>query len=370
MLSSTSRLQIAKQAARNYATKVSAQDGAGKVSTLAVKVHAGSRYATKDGVAHLLSRFNFHNTGNKSALRLVRESELLGGRFQSVVDREHITLSATFLKEDLPYFVNALGNVLYKTSFKPHELPESVLPAAKHDFLVANSSAESKAEDLLYNVTFRRDLGNTVLYDGAEKVTLEDIKDYADKVYTKENIEVLGQGVNEADLKRFVNDSLLGSLPIGSSLVSSAKPKTYAGEARYRFGGESVAAIAIPVTPEEFGTYEVLAKYLTSALSELSPLISKAKLDKYSNAGLFSLYVKGTDASTVSSNIKKIVSELKAGKDISVAKNYTSLQLALENETALAPTQLSLDAAKDFKLGKFSYVAVGDVNNLPFADEL
>lgn len=356
------RLQFAQQATRKLT--VSAKDGSGKISTLAVKVHAGSRYASKDGVAHLLSRFNFHNTGNKSALRLVRESELLGGKFESTVDREYITLKATFLKEDLPYYVNALGNVLYKSSFRPYELPESVLPAANYDLSIYETCPLNKAEDLLYNVSYRKDLGNAVLYDGVEKVSLEDIKAYADKVYTKENIEIVGEGVNEADLKRFVNDSLIASLPTGTKLAAQAEPKSYFSEGRLRSSGESVAAIAVPVTKADFATYEVLSKYLSSALSELSPLITKAKLDKYENAGLFSLYVKGSDASAVSANIKKVVSELKAGKDLSAAKEYTSLQLALEN------VELDVTGVKDFKLGKFSYAAVGDVSQLPFADEL
>lgn len=356
------RLQFAQQAARKFT--VSAKDGSGKISTLSVKVHGGSRYATKEGVAHLLSRFNFHNTGNKSALRLVRESELLGGKFVSTVDREYITLKATFLKEDLPYFVNALGNVLYKTSFRPYELPESVLPAAKYDLAVAQSNPINKAEEVLYNTVFRKDLGNAIFYDGADKVTLEDIKAYADKVYTKENIEIIGEGVNEADLKRFVNDSLIASLPSGTKLSTQAQPKFYSGEARVRSAGESVAAIAIPVTKEEFATYEVLSKYLTSALFELSPLVDSAKLDKYENAGLFTLFVKDSDAAVVSSNIKKIVSELKTERDLSVAKEYTSLQLALEN------VELDVSSVKKFKLGKFSYAAVGNINQLPFADEL
>ncbi|SCU83673.1 LADA_0C12860g1_1 [Lachancea dasiensis] len=356
-------------AARQY--HISAKDSANKVSTLAVRVHGGSRYATKDGVAHLLSRFNFHNTGNKSALRLVRESELLGGRFESSVDREYITLKATFLKEDLPYYVSALGDVVYKTSFRPHELPESVLPAAKADLAQAETCPVKSSEELLYGVVFRNDLGNALLYDGVQKVNLDDIKAYADKVYTRDNIEIVGQGVNEGDLKRFVNDSLFASLPQGTSLAKETTPKTYVGETRVRSSqGDSVAAIAVPVAKSDFATYQVLATYLTSALFDLSSVIHKAKLDTYSNAGLFSLYVKGADAKVVSENIQKVVAALKKGQDISVAKEAASLQLALKNETDLFSEQLSLDKVKDFKLGKFSYAAVGDVSNLPFADQL
>lgn len=365
----STRLQFAKQALRRYT--VSATDGSGKISSLAVKVHAGSRYAPKDGVSHLLSRFNFQNTSGKSALRLVRESELLGGKFESSVDREYITLKATFLKEDLPYYVNALGNVLYKTSFKQHELREVVLPAAHHDLLVAETCPVKKAEELLYNVTYRKGLGNTVLYDGVEKVTLEDIKQFADKVYTKENIEIVGQGVNEGDLKKFVADSLLSSLPTGTPLAASVAPKTYAGEARARFAdADSVAAIAVPVSKEKFAQYEVLARYVTSPLSDLSSAVHSAKLERFNGSGLFTLYVKGPDAATVAQDVKKVVSELKKGKDLSVAKEYATLKLALENDSAIVPADLKIDSVGNFKLADFSYVAVGDVSKLPFADEL
>lgn len=365
----SARYQFAKQALRRYT--VSATDGSGKISTLAVKVHGGSRYATKDGISHLLSRFNFQNTSGKSALRLVRESELLGGKFESTVDREFITLKATFLKEDLPYYVNALGNVLYKTSFKLHELKETVLPAAQHDLLVAETCPLKKAEELLYNVTYRKGLGNALLYDGVEKVSLEEIKAFADKVYTKENIEIVGQGVNEADLKKFVSDSLLNSLPTGSPLAASVAPKTYVGESRARFSdADSVAAIAVPVAQESFAEYEVLSRYVTSPLSGLDTAVHSAKLQRFHDAGLFTLAVKGPDATQVAQNIKRVVSELKKGKDLSVAREYAALQFAVENDGAVPPATLNAEKVGNFKLGKFNYVAVGDVSNLPYADEL
>lgn len=358
------------QATRGYATKVSASSSEGKVSSLTVKVNAGSRYASKDGISHLLSRFNFQNTRSRSALRLTRESELLGGEFSSKVDRDAMYLSANFLKESLPYYVNAIADVLYKTSFRPHEFPEVVLPAAKYDLATALASPFFKAEELLHSITFRKDLGNTLLYDGVEKVTLDDIKAFADKVYVKENIEVIAKGVDGKALDSFIKDSALAQLPAGASLASTAAPKFYEGvETRQRATGESVAAIAIPVKTQDFATYEVLAAYLSSPLFENSAAVAKSALNKYSNAGLFTLYVKG-EASTVSANIKKIVSSLKSGVDLSGATALASTKLALANEVALEATALDLSKVKDFKLSKFNYVALGDVNNLPFADEL
>lgn len=358
------RVRLFKQSIRKLS--VSAIEGNSLRSELYINVRAGSRYAPKDGLAHLLSRFNFHNTSNKSALRLVREAELMGGKFSCKVDREHIILSASFLKEYLPYFVSSLANVLYRTSFRPHEMPESVLPAAMHDLMIFESDPMNKAEDLLHSATFRNGLGRPVLYDGVDKVSLEEIKNYADEVYTKENIQIVGKDVNEADLKNFVSESLLTSLPTGVSKAKSLKVTTHSGELRLRAAGDSVAAISVPVETKDFAVYQALATYLRSALYKSSSLITKVKLNKYLDCGLFTLYVKDTDPSVVANNIKSIVTDLKASIDISIVKKLAELDLQMEDAT---PVEISFDKVKNFKLDKFNYVVVGNVSNLPYSDE-
>ncbi|SMN22859.1 similar to Saccharomyces cerevisiae YPR191W QCR2 Subunit 2 of the ubiquinol cytochrome-c reductase complex [Maudiozyma saulgeensis] len=371
MFSQTVKSQLIKQSIRRYT--INSLDNVGQTSTLAVKVHAGSRYADKDGLAHLLSRFNFQTTNDKSALRLVRESELLGGKLESTIDREFITLKATFLKENLPYYLNAIANVLYKTSFKPHELVESVAPAAGYDLAVAQQNPIKIAEDALYNATYRTDLGKPLLFDGVEEITLDDIKTYANKVYTQENIEIEGSGINENDLKRLVADSLINTLPKGTSLKVSKEPKSFVGETRIRSQGTSVAAISIPVVKTSIPEYEVLKAYLTSPIYPLSDVIDTVSFDKFNGShGLFSLYVKGSDATVVAKNIKEIIANLKKGQDISVAKELAQVEFALANEQSILPeTQepLKVETVKNFKLGKFSYVAIGDVSKLPFLDE-
>lgn len=349
-----SRLQLV----RNYS--VSAVDKPGKLSSLVVKVHAGSRYSPKDGVSHLLNRFNFQTTNAKSSLRLVRESELLGGTVESVVCREFITLKATFLKEQLPYFVETMGNVLYKTSFKPHELVESVLPAANYD--LAKADPIWNANDLLFQITYHNDgLARPILYDGVETVTLEDIKQFANKVYTKENIDIIGTGISETDLKRFVSNSLINSLPVGQSLKSTNAPKaSFNTETRLRSHGPSVAAIAVPIVEKStIPMYQVLATYLNSALF---PYNVKAQVGLFDNSyGLFKLFVQDEDSHVVSKQIKEIVSKLQNGIDISGGVGLTKLEL---------PQLENVDKVKNFKLDKFNFVALGDVSNLPFKADL
>lgn len=372
MLSQTIKSQLAKQAIRRYT--INTVENVGKTSTLAFKVHAGSRYSDKDGLAHLLSRFNFQTTNDKSALRLVRESELLGGQLESTVDREYITLKATFLKENLPYYVNAFANVLYKTSFKSHELVESVAPVASYDLALSTANPISTAEAALYNITYRNGLGNPVFFDGVEQITLDDIKAYSNKVYTQENIEIEGFGINENDLKKFINDSLINTLPKGKSLKVTESPKTFSGESRIRSTGTSVAAISIPVEKNNIPQFEVLKTYLTSPLYKFADCIDTVLFNKFNNThGLFSLYVKGSDAFLVSKNIKDVVTSLKKGQDISVANELTKVEKSLRNESSNLPITeepLKLDGIKNFVLTRFNYAAVGDVSRLPFLDEL
>lgn len=57
------------------------------------------------------------NTIRRSALRITRESELLGGQLTAYHTRESLVLEAKFLREDLPYFTELLGEVLAQTKY-------------------------------------------------------------------------------------------------------------------------------------------------------------------------------------------------------------------------------------------------------------
>ena len=57
------------------------------------------------------------STTKRSALRITREAELLGGELSAFHSRENLVLRAKFLKEDLPYFTELLGEVISKTRY-------------------------------------------------------------------------------------------------------------------------------------------------------------------------------------------------------------------------------------------------------------
>jgi len=121
---STSRpLATAASGSFNYETgdaagvKFASRDLPGPTTHLAVVARAGSRFQPLPGYSDGLEKFAFKNTHKRSALRITRESELLGGELSSYHSRENLVLSTKFLRDDLPYFTELLGEVISQTRF-------------------------------------------------------------------------------------------------------------------------------------------------------------------------------------------------------------------------------------------------------------
>lgn len=57
------------------------------------------------------------STQRRTALRIAREAELLGGQLNATHTREGLVLSASFLRSDLPYFAELLAEVTTLTKY-------------------------------------------------------------------------------------------------------------------------------------------------------------------------------------------------------------------------------------------------------------
>ncbi|QEL58000.1 hypothetical protein CJJ09_000030 [Candidozyma auris] len=356
---------LSRAASRAYSTtpvKLVSRDAPGNLTTLSVKVNNAGSKAGKIGVAHLLSKFAFLNTEVKSALRFTRESELLGGSFSSYVTRDAIVLNTQFLKQDLPYY-----------------LVETVIPVASAEAAAAHASTEFVALEHLHELTFRKGLGNPLYYDSASTVSLDDIKNFASEVYTSGNVSLYASGADEKDLANFVAESAFSALRSGST--SAPAVTTHTGkEARFRKSGESTAIIGVPVATKDFAKFEVLSaavgtSVLKGAASPLSNIPgADSRLYKYEDAGLFVVSVTGQDATKVAEGIKaakKVVDGINASA-LSGAIKAAELSVALQESFEYPHNiQISADSAKGgVKLGAFNYVAVGNTDVLPYADEL
>lgn len=365
---------LSRSAVRSYSSgsiKLTSRESTGYLSNISVVINNGGSRAGKSGLSHLFSKFSFLNTQNKSALRFTRESELLGGIFSSKVTRDSIILNTQFLKADLPYYVEALGNTLVNPAFRPHELSEIVLPAAKAEYQQAITSNEFVGLESLHQISFRRGLGNGLYYNGTQPVTIDDIKQFSLEHVNNSNVAIFASGVNENDLTQFINDSPLSQLPYGAS-ATNASELFLGQESRLAKSGESVALIGIPIKPSQFGQFETLSVALGNSIvpNESSPLSqingANSHLYKYSDAGLFVVSVKGK-AEDVATNIKKVKALIESTKTSDAAKS-TELSIALQS-SFINPLTFKPDTTQP-KITKFNYVAIGDIDVLPYASDL
>jgi ubiquinol-cytochrome c reductase core subunit 2 len=120
--------------------KFASRDLSGPTTTLALVSRAGTRYQLLPGLTEGLEKFAFRvweiplqhkipfieavltyeclkGTERRSALRIVRESELLGAELTSYHTRENLVIGAKFLRDDLPYFVELLSEVAAQAKY-------------------------------------------------------------------------------------------------------------------------------------------------------------------------------------------------------------------------------------------------------------
>ncbi|KKK16069.1 hypothetical protein ARAM_000711 [Aspergillus rambellii] len=410
--------------------KVANTEPAGPTGTLALVAKAGSRYQPLPGFSDALEHFAFQSTLKRSALRITREVELLGGEFSSTHSRENIVLQTKFLANDLPYFVELLAEVASQTKFTGYELDEVVSKLLKLRQQALAANPEAVAVDAAHGLAFHRGLGESVSPSTTAplNISAEALAEFAQQAYAKPNIALVGSGVNSAELSKWVGDFFKGLPSSGTSSQYQLKPTTaskyYGGEQRISSKAGNAVVIAFPGSGAA-GTaaYQPAASVvaallggestikwtpgfslLSQATQGFSQVRASTKNYAYSDAGLLAVTLSGK-ADQVASASKSVVDALKkaaAGevaseeikKAVALAK-FRALESAQTLETGLEATGSALingsktvqisevaqsfdgvteaqvkETAKSLLSGKASVATVGDLFQLPYAEDL
>ncbi|EPT00043.1 hypothetical protein FOMPIDRAFT_1023992 [Fomitopsis schrenkii] len=420
LASRSSAARSASRIARNFATvvdtagvKVAAVDNGEPTSAVTFLVKAGSRFESKPGVAHALKGFAFKSTEKRSFLGTIREAELYGGVLSTSLTREHLALTAEFLRGDEPLFVDILSSFVKSAKYTRHELDEYVAPVCEAESTTAFSNPAVRALDLAHLLAFRTGLGSSPFTTPGTHVSVEDVKAYAQNAFTPGNLAVLGTGIDAATLQKLVEQSL-GSLS-GASTLSSSPSSYFGGETRIEaHGAPETIFIGFGTAGAPSAELAVLSAHLdptpTIKWSKgLSPIAAnlpagvsvKSVLLPYSDAALYGIVIQGADTERVKEAGKVAVAALKAAGDLkgddlkkAVAKAKFDAASALDGRdnvlfalgaqalgspASLDSTISNLDkvtatayhkAASSFLKAKPTYVAIGDIKRLPYADEL
>ncbi len=83
--------------------RVATMETYGPTSALSLVISAGSRFESPSapGAAHLLKSTLLRNVPGDSLVRTIRETELRGNQLWTGLSREHMFLTAEFLRDDL-----------------------------------------------------------------------------------------------------------------------------------------------------------------------------------------------------------------------------------------------------------------------------
>ncbi|KAM4060042.1 insulinase (peptidase family M16) domain-containing protein [Hirsutella rhossiliensis] len=407
--------------------KVASRDAHGPTAKLAVVAKAGTRYQPLPGLTVGLEEFAFKNTQRRSALRITRESELLGGQLAASHTREALVVEASFLREDLPYFAELLAEVVSMTKYTTHEFHEDVERVLPIKQAALRANIPALALDNAHAVAFHTGLGAPIypsLSTPHQKYLNEEfIASYADVVYSKSNIAVVADGASASDLSKWVGQffkDVPASSQSGQTLKIEAS-KYHGGEQRIDHAGGNSMVIAFPGSDSNGSKPEmaVLASLLggkpTVKWAPGFSLLSKASTGlagfsastsnlTYSDAGLLAVQLSGP-ASSVRKIAEETVKALKSIADGSVAKDDVAKAIVnakfdvLEKAQLRGPSMLlagsglvnngkalelaalarSIESVTADKLsktakalfdGKATVSTVGDLFVLPFAEEI
>ncbi|CAI7600013.1 hypothetical protein N7533_001832 [Penicillium manginii] len=412
--------------------KVANREVGGATGTLALVAKAGSRYQPFPGFSDALEKFAFKTTLKRSALRITREVELLGGEISASHSRENVVLRAKFLAGDLPYFTELLAEVASSTKFADHELSEVVSDLLKLKQQAVYSNPESVAVDAAHGVAFHRGLGaaqtpsQSTPYE--KYVSGDALAQFAQDAYAKSNVALVATGPNSADVTKWVGQ-FFKDLPAGAT---SGQYKVQPTQASKYFGGEqripskagNAVVVAFPGS-SAFGTagFKAEASVLAALLGGESTikwtpgfsLLSQAtkgfnqinistKNLAYSDAGLFTVTLSGQadQIAAASKNVVDVLKKAAAGevasedikKAIALAK-FRALESLQTLDTGLEATGSGLvhgskpyqigeiaqavekvseqqvkETAQSFLSGKATLISVGDVHQLPYAEDI
>lgn len=226
------------------------------------------------------------------------------------------------------YFVDVLSSLITSSRFSPWDLKEAVIPVVEEETRTASSDPAIVALELAHALAFRSGLGSSVFAPAHPSVTLNEVKAYAQQVFSKGNIAVLGSGISQEALSKLVQKHLGGSSASGTGPTSSPS-KYFGGETRQVLhSGPETVFIGYGVTGAPSAELAVLAAHLSTTPSVkwsqgLSPLVSaipsgtsvQTVLLPYSDATLFGLLIQGESTAGVKEAAATAVKALKASAE-------------------------------------------------------
>lgn len=220
-------------------------------------------------------------------------------------------------------FVDVLASFLTSAKFTRHEYEEYVKPLIEAEVEAASSDPTTRAIELAHNLAFRSGLGSPLFAPAHNSITAEDVKSFASSAFTKENIAVLGTGIDHSKLAQLSEKSF--NLK-ASTTPTPAASKYYGGESRIEHSsGPQTVFVGFGTSGRPSADLAALWAHLcpepsvkwSEGLSSIAASIPKdASVQSlylpYSDGTLLGLLVQGATAASVKEAGKASVQALRS----------------------------------------------------------
>ncbi|RPD63452.1 hypothetical protein L227DRAFT_561576 [Lentinus tigrinus ALCF2SS1-6] len=231
-------------------------------------------------------------------------------------------------------------------------------------------SAACKGETSIA-LTFRNGLGNSIFATPGHHVTAEDVKAFAQSVFGAGNVAVLGTGIEAGALEELLQKSL-GKF--SSSASPSSTPSSYFGDETRTDAHHAPQTVFVG-----FGTAGAPAPELAVLASHLDPTPGPRPLLRASllapQKAVAKAKFSAASAFDVGDNLVSAVGpKILSGSPTSITDAVSALEkvdASAYSKRFRSLTRMSTPyAASSLLKSKPTFVAVGDIASLPYADEL
>jgi len=324
------------------------------VATVTISVAAGSRAegATNVGVSHVLKQMAFQATEERSSLAICRTTELAGAKLSCTNDREAISYTATFLRNDAAAMVDNLTDAVSGQLLTPWDLADAKERAA---LSLSNQSPQDAVMDSVHAGAFRSTLGRPVQCPAYKigAISADDLRAFTAANYSAGNMTVMGAGVDHDDLVAQLEENL-ANLSVDDTPKPAAnyyggfesRVDAHTDTAHIAIAYEGVAAgsgdeaaatvlenlvAAPPATKWGAGTS---ANALAASVVSASPTTTFSPINyNYTDSGLFGVFLSapaeeaGAASAAVTDGLKGVFAGNFTDEDVAKAKNQAAVSL-------------------------------------------
>ncbi|XP_078033784.1 ubiquinol-cytochrome c reductase core protein 2 [Augochlora pura] len=221
---------------------VAAYDNNSPVAQVSIVFRAGSRNESYDtqGLAHHLRNATGLSTACASGFAITRNIQQMGGTLTATGDRESIAYTLQVTRNNLSEALQFLEYVATKQIFKPWEVSDEV-PRLQYE--LSTLPDVTLLLEQLHKAAYRTGLGYSLYSPKRQlgKIGSETLQHFVNKWFTGPKCAVVGTGVSLSELT-----ALASNLSIGSEDCAIEPSKYHGGEIRKeRASGLANVAVAV-----------------------------------------------------------------------------------------------------------------------------